>query len=241
MTESPPSSSKKNRKGKKKKKRVRKKSASKLATLCHRQINRSVACFCREQFKSVSLFRKKNVLTRRGVWGGWMATQVPVRKACLFILNAPRETLNCIFHLRAAGMMAPHSKLNQTCIASRKTWTAVRRHQAPPPLSSYWLNPGVQPITCCQTCVQLAGGRVRHTLLCTEVCWWCLSVGTLIVLLQLHRSSAENNGNKKVERNEHKSHRSEQLNKCQHLFFHASLLKTGTVCGLTPLHCNHRM
>lgn len=116
--------------------------------------------FCRWRFKSVSLL--KTHLPDEDVKGRWPTAQVPVGTACWFILNASGETLNCIFHLRAAGMMAPHSKLNQTCIASCKTQTAARRQHAPPPLSSYWPVPGVQPITCWQARLLLARRRVRH-------------------------------------------------------------------------------
>lgn len=83
--------------------------------------------FPRLQTKSVSLL--KTHLPHEEVKGHRTVTRVPVRKACLFIINASRETLNCIFHIRAAGMMmAPHSKLNQTCIAKHK-----RQHDATTP------------------------------------------------------------------------------------------------------------
>lgn len=130
------------------------------------------------------------------VKGHQAASQVAVSKACMFILNPSRETLNCIFHLRTAEMMAPHSKLNQTCIAARRTErqpTTIMPRLILLPIGYI----PIQSITCCHTCFLLAWVRVCHTPWRTMVCRGCLSVGTLIVLLQLHNSQMMLNNEKK--------------------------------------------
>lgn len=136
-------------------------------------------------------------------------------------------------------MMAPHSKRNRTCRASCKNISkqASRTgHYAPPPLYSHWLNPGVQPITCCQTCLLLAGGSVRHALLRTEVCQWCLSTSTFIVPLQLHNAVA---GHLKQERID-KTLTFSRMKREKTLIGYVFQFKTGTTCGLAPhyIMCN---
>lgn len=124
----------------KKKNKSAKKSASNLATLS--QTNRSVACFVAYKSILFHYLKKKTRLPSTEIKWSLTVTGVPVKKACLLILNSSRDTLKCIFHLLAAGMMAPHSKLNQTCIASRKT-NVRRLHNAPPPNWFYWSHPGI--------------------------------------------------------------------------------------------------
>lgn len=76
--------------------------------------------FARCQIRPLS--RGKHYLPGQERTRGRTGAQVHLNGTGLFIPKATAATLNCIFQLGAAGtMMAPHSKLNQTCTQNQKS------------------------------------------------------------------------------------------------------------------------
>lgn len=79
--------------------------------------------FARCQFRPLS--HGKHHLPGEERTGGRTGAQVHLKGTGLIIPKATAVTLNCIFQLGAAGtMMAPHSKLNQTCTQKQKRASA---------------------------------------------------------------------------------------------------------------------